>query len=96
MVCRNARLKTVKKHCTMPEKIDIANILFLDIETVSSKPEFENLGEDFPGIVEDQSPATGAIPTRKSRLCSPVQRTRRHFRRVWQDRLHLRRRRLPG
>ena len=31
----------------MPEKIDIANILFLDIETVSGKPEFEGLGEDF-------------------------------------------------
>ncbi|MCO6479302.1 MAG: 3'-5' exonuclease [Phaeodactylibacter sp.] len=27
--------------------VDIANILFLDIETVSSKPEYENLSEDF-------------------------------------------------
>ena len=31
----------------MPEKIDIANILFLDIETVSGKPELEGLSEDF-------------------------------------------------
>lgn len=27
--------------------IDIANILFLDIETVSGKPDYENLSEDF-------------------------------------------------
>ncbi len=27
--------------------VDIANILFLDIETVSGKPEYENLSEDF-------------------------------------------------
>ena len=31
----------------MPEKIDIADILFLDIETVSGKPEFDGLSEDF-------------------------------------------------
>lgn len=30
--------------------MDIANILFLDIETVSGKPEFENLEEDFQDL----------------------------------------------
>ncbi|MCO6488214.1 MAG: 3'-5' exonuclease [Phaeodactylibacter sp.] len=34
----------------MPENMDIANILFLDIETVSGKPEFENLEEDFQDL----------------------------------------------
>ena len=35
---------------TIPENMDIANILFLDIETVSGKPEFENLEEDFQDL----------------------------------------------
>ncbi|MCB0584561.1 MAG: 3'-5' exonuclease [Phaeodactylibacter sp.] len=34
----------------MTENIDIANILFLDIETVSGKPEFESLSEDFQDL----------------------------------------------
>lgn len=34
----------------MTDNTDIANILFLDIETVSGKPEFDGLSEDFQGL----------------------------------------------
>jgi len=34
----------------MTDNTDIANILFLDIETVSAKPEFDGLSEDFQGL----------------------------------------------